>query len=142
MSTSIFPCLWFDGKAKEAASFYGSIFKNFKIHSENSMVIIFEINGMKMMGLNGGPNFTFSEAVSMVVECKDQAEIDYYWEKLLESGKENRCGWLKDKFGLSWQIIPAELGKLMSNPETSPKVGQALMGMIKIDIENLYKSLE
>jgi predicted 3-demethylubiquinone-9 3-methyltransferase (glyoxalase superfamily) len=142
MSSTIYPCLWFDGKAKQAAEFYKSVFPSFKLHSENPMVIIFEINGTKIMGLNGGPNFTFSEAISLVVECKDQHEIDYFWEKLSQDGRENRCGWLKDKFGLSWQIIPSDLGKLMSNPETAPKVGKALMPMIKIDIATLYAAIE
>jgi len=141
MSTSIYPCLWFDGKAQEAAEFYKSIFSSFKILSENPMVIIFEINGTKLMGLNGGPMFTFSEAISLVIECKNQKEIDYYWEKLGQDGKENRCGWLIDKFGLSWQIIPSDLVKLMSNPETAPKVDQALMPMIKIDIATLYAAI-
>jgi len=142
MSSTIYPCLWFDGKAKQAAEFYKSVFPSFKLHSENPMVIIFEINGTKIMGLNGGPNFTFSEAISLVVECKDQHEIDYFWEKLSQDGRENRCGWLKDKFGLSWQIIPSDLGKLMSNPKTAPKVGQALMNMIKIDIATLHAAIE
>ena len=142
MSSTIYPCLWFDGKAKQAAEFYKSVFPSFKLHSENPMVIIFEINGTKIMGLNGGPNFTFSEAISLVVECKDQHEIDYFWEKLRQGGRENRCGWLKDKFGLSWQIIPSDLGKLMSNPKTAPKVGQALMNMIKIDIATLHAAIE
>ena len=89
MSSTIYPCLWFDGKAKQAAEFYKSVFPSFKLHSENPMVIIFEINGTKIMGLNGGPNFTFSEAISLVVECKDQHEIDYFWEKLSQDGREN-----------------------------------------------------
>lgn len=135
--TNMYPCLWYDGKAKEAATFYCSIFKNSKIVSENPMVVIFEINGTKFMGLNGGPHFKFNEAVSFVVECKDQAEIDYYWEKLTEGGEESRCGWLKDKYGMSWQIVPAILGKLMNDPERAHRVAAAFMKMTKFDIATL-----
>lgn len=140
MTEPIYPCLWFDGKAKEAAEFYCSIFKNSKITSENPMVVIFELNGKKFMGLNGGPQFKFNEAVSFVVNCEDQKEIDHFWEKLTEGGEESMCGWLKDKYGVSWQIVPAILGKLMSDPEKAPGVIQAFLKMRKFDIEKLLKA--
>ncbi|HTN18778.1 MAG TPA: VOC family protein [Chitinophagaceae bacterium] len=138
MSNTIYPCLWFDGKAKEAAEFYCSIFKNSRITEENPMVVRFELDGVQFMGLNGGPQFSFTEAVSYVVECKDQQEIDYFWEKLTaDGGQESMCGWLKDKYGFSWQIVPEILGKLMSDPEKSPRVVQAFMKMKKFDIQTL-----
>src|SRR3972149_1435547 len=125
MANPIFPCSWFDGQAKAAAEFYCSVFKNSKIIDDTPMVVNFELDGKKFMGLNGGPQFKFNEAVSFVVECETQKEIDNYWEKLTEGGEESMCGWLKDKFGVSWQIIPAILGKLMSDPEKAPRVTQA-----------------
>jgi predicted 3-demethylubiquinone-9 3-methyltransferase (glyoxalase superfamily) len=141
MANPIYPCLWFDGQAKAAADFYCSIFKNSKITSENPMVVIFELDGKRFMGLNGGPHFKFNESVSFVVDCEDQQEIDYYWNKLLEGGGvESQCGWLKDKFGVSWQIVPTILGKLMSDPEKSGRVMQAFMQMKKFDIEKLLNA--
>ncbi len=137
MVTSIHPCLWFDGNAKEAAEFYCSVFKNSKITSINPMVVMFELNTQKIMGLNGGPMYKFSPASSFVVECETQEEIDYFWEKLGEGGKYSKCGWLDDKFGLSWQIVPAILGKLMSDPAKSPRVIKAFMKMTKFDIQGL-----
>jgi predicted 3-demethylubiquinone-9 3-methyltransferase (glyoxalase superfamily) len=101
MNNSIFPCLWFDGQAKAAADFYCSIFKDSKITADTPMVVTFELNGNKFMGLNGGPNFKFNEAVSFVVNCETQDEIDHYWNKLTDGGEESMCGWLKDKFGVS-----------------------------------------
>lgn len=140
MTNSIYPCLWFDGQAKAAAEFYCSVFKNSKIISENPMVVIFELNGKKFMGLNGGPKFNFTEAVSFVVNCETQEEIDYYWNKLTEGGEESMCGWLKDKFGLSWQIVPAILGKLMSDPSRSERVINAFLQMKKFDIKKLEEA--
>lgn len=141
MANPIYPCLWFDGQAKAAADFYCSIFKNSKVTSENPMVVVFELDGKRFMGLNGGPHFKFNEAVSFVVDCEDQQEIDYYWNKLLEGGgTESQCGWLKDKFGVSWQIVPTILGKLMSDPEKSGRVVQAFMQMKKFDIEKLLNA--
>ena len=137
MNNSIYPCLWFDGQAKEAATFYCSIFPNSKITADNPMVVMFEINGKKIMGLNGEPRFTFNEAVSFVVDCDTQEEIDHYWNKLTEGGAESMCGWLKDKFGVSWQIVPTILGGLMSDPEKSPRVIQAFMQMKKFEIQKL-----
>ncbi|CAG4988426.1 hypothetical protein DYBT9275_00079 [Dyadobacter sp. CECT 9275] len=141
MNNQIYPCLWFDGNAREAAGFYCSVFKNSRILDETPMVVIFEINGNKMMGLNGGPLFKFNESVSLVVNCDTQEEIDYYWEKLTsDGGNESMCGWLKDKFGFSWQIVPANLGKYMSDPEKGKRVMQAIMGMRKLNIKQLEEA--
>ncbi|MES2726145.1 MAG: VOC family protein [Bacteroidota bacterium] len=137
MKNQIYPCLWFDGQAKAAADYYCSIFKDSKITAENPMVVNFELNGSKFMGLNGGPHYKFSPATSFVIPCETQEEIDYYWEKLGEGGIYNQCGWLDDKFGVSWQIVPNILGELMSNPERAPCVVEAFMQMTKFDIETL-----
>ena len=104
------------------------------------MVVDFELNGRRFMGLNGGPHFKFNEAVSFVVDCDTQEEIDYYWNKLTEGGSESQCGWLKDKFGVSWQIVPTILKKLMSDPERSQRVMQAFMKMKKFDIKKLEEA--
>ena len=138
MTKPIHPCLWFDGQAKAAAEFYCSVFKDAKITSESPMVVTFELNGTKFMGLNGGPQFKFNEAISFVVNCDTQEEIDYYWEKLTANGgQEGMCGWLKDKFGVSWQIVPVNLAQLMSNREKVERVTKAFMNMKKLDIEAL-----
>ncbi|RYY71028.1 MAG: VOC family protein [Chitinophagaceae bacterium] len=145
MMNKLYPCLWFDGNAKEAADYYCAVFKNSRITADTPMVVNFEINGQKFMGLNGGPMFHFNEAVSYVVECADQEEIDYYWNSLTsDGGEESRCGWLKDKFGLSWQIVPGELGKLMSkgDPVKGNAMMQALMKMGKLDIAALKAAYE
>jgi len=139
MNNSIYPCLWFDNQAKTAADFYCSIFPNSKITSENPIVVRFELNGFPFMGLNGGPQYQFSPANSYVVECKTQQEIDHYWEKLGANGKYSQCGWLDDQFGVSWQIVPAILDQLMSDPKKAPKVIEAFMQMTKFDIETLLK---
>ena len=141
MVNQIFTCLWFDNSAKEAAEFYCSIFPNSKISSENAIEVNWEINGIKFMGLNGGPMFKHSEAVSFVIECKDQEEIDYYWNKLIaDGGNESQCGWCKDKFGVSWQVIPEILGKLMSNHEKAQRVSTQFMKMKKLIIEELINA--
>jgi predicted 3-demethylubiquinone-9 3-methyltransferase (glyoxalase superfamily) len=137
MTNQIFPCLWFDGQAKAAAEFYCSVFKNSKILADSPMVVTFELNGSKFMGLNGGPQFKFDEAVSFVVNCDTQDEIDYYWNKLTEDGQESMCGWLKDKFGLSWQIVPTIIAELMSEPARAARVMKAVMKMKKLDLETL-----
>jgi predicted 3-demethylubiquinone-9 3-methyltransferase (glyoxalase superfamily) len=129
MTHKIYPCLWFDGKAKAAADYYSSVFKNSRIISENPMVIIFELNDTKFMALNGGPHYQFSPANSYVLNCDTQEEIDYYWEKLGKGGTYSKCGWLDDQFGVSWQIVPTILGDLMSNPEKSQKVMAAFLKM-------------
>ena len=137
----MYPCLWFDGQARAAADFYCTIFPNSKVLNDSGLVVNFELNGQFFMGLNGGDNFQFNEAVSFVIPCKDQQEIDYYWDKLTaDGGSEGRCGWCKDKFGLSWQVIPAVLGELMSNPEKGQRVMQAFMQMRKFDIETLQNA--
>lgn len=137
MQDEIYACLWFNGKAKEAAAYYCSIFKKSRIVSESPAVVIFELNGKKFMALNGGSDFKFTEAVSFVVDCKDQEEIDYYWNALTQGGQESMCGWLKDKYGLSWQIVPTILGDLMNDPVKGQGVVQAFLKMKKFDIETL-----
>jgi predicted 3-demethylubiquinone-9 3-methyltransferase (glyoxalase superfamily) len=150
-------CLWFDKQAEEAAQFYTSIFKNsemgrvsrygkagFEIHhmpEGTVMVAEFKLNGVDFKALNGGPLFKFNESMSIVVDCNTQDEIDHYWNSLLaDGGKESQCGWLKDKFGVSWQIVPTVLNTLMSNPEKSEKVMQAFMKMKKFDIQALEEA--
>ena len=141
MSEQMYPCLWFDGQAKAAADFYCTIFPNSKIVNDSGMVVNFELNGQLFMGLNGGDNFKFNESFSFVIPCKDQEEIDHYWYKLIaDGGKEGNCGWCKDKFGLSWQVVPAMLGELMSNPEKGQRAVQTFMSMNKIDIEALQNA--
>ncbi|WP_245917000.1 VOC family protein [Mucilaginibacter yixingensis] len=134
----MYPCLWFDGQARAAADFYCTIFPDSKIINDSGMVVNFELNGTLFMGLNGGPHFKFNEAVSFVIPCKDQQEIDHYWDRLTsDGGQESQCGWCKDKFGLSWQVVPSILGELMSDPQKGPRVVQAFMQMKKFDIETL-----
>ncbi len=140
MTNRIFPCLWFDGQAKEATDYYCSIFKNSKILSENPMVVVFELNDTKFMSLNGRPQYKFSPANSYVITCDTQEEIDHYWEKLGDGGKYSQCGWLDDKFGVSWQVVPSILGELMGNPEKSQKVIEAFMQMTKFDIQKLINA--
>ena len=150
----ITPFLWFDGKAEEAADFYTSIFKNSKIlnvarYGEAGpgpkgtvMMATFQLEGQEFMALNGGPHYTFSPAISFFVDCETQAEVDELWEKLSAGGSNLQCGWLQDKFGVSWQIVPTALSKLMSDPdrERTNRVMQALMQMTKIDIQRLQEA--
>jgi predicted 3-demethylubiquinone-9 3-methyltransferase (glyoxalase superfamily) len=152
----ITPCLWFDNNAEEAVHFYTSIFKNSKVlnlsrYGEGQqmpegtvLTITFQLNGQDFMALNGGPIFKFTEAISFCLDCETQAEVDELWEKLSTDGEESQCGWLKDKYGLSWQIVPSALGKLMSDPDPakSQRVMQALMQMKKIDIASLQRAYE
>lgn len=140
MTNEIYPCLWFDGRAQEAAKFYCAVFKNSKITADNQMVVTFELDGKKFMGLNGGPKYKFTPATSFVIECATQKEIDYYWEKLGEGGRYDRCGWLDDQFGVSWQVIPEILHKLMGDPIKAPKVVEAFMKMSKFDIQTLVNA--
>ena len=137
MTNQIYPCLWFDGQAKAAADYYCSIFKDSTITAENPIVVNFELRGTRFMALNGGPQYKFTPATSFVIECDTQAEIDDYWEKLGEGGRYDQCGWLDDKFGVSWQIVPVILGKLMSDPERAPRVIEAFMKMTKFNIQEL-----
>jgi predicted 3-demethylubiquinone-9 3-methyltransferase (glyoxalase superfamily) len=152
----ITPFLWFDGKAEEAVNFYVSIFKNSKILSVSRygdagpapkgtvMTAAFELDGQKFVALNGGPQFTFSPAISFVVNCETQQEVDDFWEKLSAGGKEVQCGWLQDKYGLSWQIVPRILPDLLQdkNPEKTQRVIKAMMQMIKIDIKGLQQAFD
>ena len=137
MNLPVHPCLWYDGNALEAAEFYCSVFPNSNILSKTPLVVTFSLNGSRFMGLNGGPTFNFNEAVSFVITCESQEEIDYYWEKLSEGGEESMCGWLKDRFGLSWQVVPSVLESLMNNPEKGHDVMNALLKMRKLDIRTL-----
>lgn len=124
----------------EAAEFYCSVFNNSRITSENSMVVTFELDGRKFMALNAGPEFKFNEAISFVVDCDTQADIDFYWNKLTSGGSEGQCGWLKDRFGVSWQIVPTVLGTLMDNPDKSRRVMQEILQMKKLDIAKLVSA--
>jgi predicted 3-demethylubiquinone-9 3-methyltransferase (glyoxalase superfamily) len=145
MVNELYPCLWYNGQAGEAAKFYCSVFKNSQITVDTPMVVNFEINGQKFMGLNGGPEFNFNESVSFVIDCKDQEEVDYYWNALLaDGGKESMCGWLKDKYGMSWQVVPVMLGELMSRgePVKSTAMIQALLKMKKLDIPTLQAAYD
>ena len=143
-------CLWFDGQAEDAVRFYTSIFKNSKIHETarytevgpgqpgSVMTIRFEIEGQEFLALNGGPEFKFNEAISFIIDCKDQAEVDYYWSKLTaDGGREVQCGWLTDKFGVSWQVVPAILHELIRDPRVANNVIKAMLKMVKLDIAAL-----
>lgn len=114
MSNKIYPCLWFDAKAQEAAEFYCSIIPNSKILESTPIATTYELDGSRYMNINGGSAFQFNESISIVVTCENQDEVDFYWEKLMLGGKESMCGWLKDKYGVSWQVVPSVLGELMS----------------------------
>ena len=152
----ITPFLWFDGIAEEATNYYISIFKNSKIVSVTRygeagpgskgtvMSTIFQLDGQEFFALNGGPHFTFTPAISFFVNCETQEEVDELWEKLSEGGEKQRCGWLKDKYGLSWQVIPAALGKMLQDKDTrkSRSVMKAMLQMDKIDIEGLKQAYD
>ena len=150
----ITPFLWFDSQAEEAASFYTSIFPNSKVGrvlrygevgpgpAGTTMTVEFQLEGQSLVALNGGPHFKFTEAISFVVNCETQEEVDRYWEKLSEGGAPDKCGWLKDKFGLSWQIVPTVLMELLSDrdPNKSQRVMQAMLKMKKLDIRALKEA--
>ena len=152
----ITPFLWFDGKAEEAMNFYVSIFKNSKIgkvarYGEAGpgpkgtvMTATFQLDGQDFIAINGGPQFKFTEAISLVVNCETQQEVDEFWEKLSEGGEKSKCGWLKDRYGLSWQIVPAKLGEMMQDrdPEKSKRVMMAMLQMDKLDIETLKQAYD
>ena len=147
----IIPFLWFDTQAEEAMNFYVSLFKNSKVNNVSrgpdgkAFIVSFELDGQEFMGLNAGPQFKFNESISMYVNCEDQAEVDELWNKLISNGgEESQCGWLKDKFGLSWQIIPKQLGELMGdpNPEKSKRVTDAMLKMKKIIVADLQKAYD
>ena len=145
----ITPFLWFDTQAEEAMNFYVSVFKNAKVLGVSrgpdgqAQSVNFELEGQELMGFNAGPEFKFNEAISLFVDCKDQQEVDYYWDKLTaDGGEESQCGWLKDKFGLSWQIVPTDLGKMLGDPdpEKAQRAMQAMLKMHKIDIETMRQA--
>ena len=145
----ITPFLWFDTQAEEAMNHYVSIFRNARVlnvsrNGGKVMWVTFELDGRQFMGLNAGPRFKFTEAISFFVNCESQAEVDDLWEKLSDGGEKSMCGWLKDKFGVSWQIIPSALGKLMSDPDPrkSGAVMQAMLKMNKIVIADLQKAYD
>jgi predicted 3-demethylubiquinone-9 3-methyltransferase (glyoxalase superfamily) len=150
----ITPFLWFDGKAEEAMNFYVSIFKNSRVGTITRygdagpgpkgtvMIATFQLEGQDFIALNGGPQFTFTPAISLFVDCKTQEEVDDLWNKLSEGGEINRCGWIRDKYGLSWQIVPSALRELMGDkdPEKSNRVMKAMLQMTKIDIQGLKQA--
>ncbi len=156
--TSITPNLWFDGKALEAARFYVSIFPNSSVDGEHAaaadnpstqagepLVVNFTLDGHPFVGINGGPMFTFSEAISFSISCADQAETDYYWDALLAGGgTESQCGWLKDRYGVSWQVIPKQLGEYLGgpDPEGARRAMEAMLEMVKLDVEGLRRAYE
>jgi predicted 3-demethylubiquinone-9 3-methyltransferase (glyoxalase superfamily) len=142
MSNSIYPCLWFDTQAHEAADFYLGIFPNAKLLNRTPFVSVYSLNGQQFMNMNGAEGPGFSTSLSLVVRCKDQAEIDQYWTALSQEGEEGKCGWLKDKYGVSWQIVPDILGSLMSHPHKAPKAMYAFMQMKKLIIADLIKAAE
>ncbi|MDI2126931.1 VOC family protein [Yinghuangia seranimata] len=147
-------CLWFDTQAEEAAEHYMAVFKNGSIgrvtrYPENSMreaggvmTVEFEVNGQRFVGLNGGPMFTFNEAISFQVPCDDQDEVDYYWERLSEGGEKGPCGWVKDRFGVSWQVFPKELDDMVSDPDPAKasRAMEAMLKMGKIDLAGLRRA--
>jgi predicted 3-demethylubiquinone-9 3-methyltransferase (glyoxalase superfamily) len=146
--------LWYDNQAEEAAVFYTSIFKNSRVLEVNrygegapmpagtAMTVRFELDGQEFIALNGGPHFKFNEAISLYVDCEDQAEVDYFWDRLVDGGEPSQCGWLKDRYGLSWQIIPRELPSLLfdQDPAKAQRATQAMFTMTKIDVEALRRA--
>jgi predicted 3-demethylubiquinone-9 3-methyltransferase (glyoxalase superfamily) len=153
--TKITPCLWFDTQGEEAANLYTSIFKNSRIVSVahytaagprpegTVMMVTFELDGQEFIALNGGPEFTFDEAISLQVNCEDQGEIDYFWERLSEGGEEGPCGWLKDKFGVSWQIVPIDMNEIVNedDPRKLERAMRAVLGMGKIDVGEVRRAV-
>jgi predicted 3-demethylubiquinone-9 3-methyltransferase (glyoxalase superfamily) len=156
MPQKIIPNLWFDTEAEEAAEFYTSVFKDSRIVNVThyteagprpagmAMTVEFELDGQRFIGINGGPEFTFDEAVSFEIECETQEEIDYYWEQLLEGGEESQCGWLKDRYGLSWQVVPAGMEELFADPDKgrAERAMKAMLGMRKIDLAALRRAAD
>jgi predicted 3-demethylubiquinone-9 3-methyltransferase (glyoxalase superfamily) len=152
----ITPYLWFDGQAEEAAAHYTSIFKTSRIvdvqrfgeggplPAGTAITVTFELDGQRFVALNGGPQFSFTEAISLYVSCRDQDEVDELWERLADGGEKGQCGWLKDRYGVSWQVIPDALGELMGDPdpEKAGRVTRAMLGMTKIDIAGLRAAYE
>ena len=149
-------CLWFDNQAEEAAEYYVSVFDNAKITgisrfgegapgpAGQAMVVEFDLEGQKFQALNGGPAFSFTEAVSFVIDCSSQDEVDRYWNALSDGGSEGQCGWLKDRYGVSWQVVPSALGELLGGPDPagSQRAMQAMLGMKKLDVAELQKAYD
>jgi predicted 3-demethylubiquinone-9 3-methyltransferase (glyoxalase superfamily) len=156
MEQRIVTNLWFDTEAEEAAKFYTSVFKNSRVlnmthYTEAGpreagmvMTVDFELDGQRFTGINGGPDFKFDEAISLLINCEDQAEVDYYWERLTDGGKEGPCGWLKDRYGLSWQVIPSGMEELFADPdqERADRAMRAMLQMKKIDLEELNRAAD
>ncbi len=156
MQQKIVPNLWFDTEAEEAAGFYVSVFKNSRVlnvtrYPEGApgpagtvMTVEWELDGQRFVGINGGPQFTFTEAVSFQIDCETQDEVDYYWDALTEGGEEVQCGWLKDKYGLSWQVVPTGMEEVLSDPdsERAQRAMQAMLGMTKLDIDALRRAAD
>lgn len=156
MTHSIIPNLWFDSQAEQAAEFYTSVFEDSRLigttrYPEGSpgepgtvMTVEFELRGQRFVGINGGPMFPFTEAVSFQVDCEDQAQVDYFWERLSEGGEEGQCGWLKDRFGLSWQVVPAGMEAVFADPDPAraQRAMQAMLGMSKLDLAALREAAD
>ena len=156
MQQRIVPNLWFDGDAEQAAEFYVSVFPNSRVlgvtrYPEDSpgpagsvMTVEWELDGQRFVGINGGPQFPFSEAVSFQITCKDQAEVDHYWDALVAGGQESQCGWLKDRYGLSWQVVPEGMEEVLQDPdsERAQRAMQAMLGMAKLDVEALRRAAD
>jgi predicted 3-demethylubiquinone-9 3-methyltransferase (glyoxalase superfamily) len=156
MQQRIITNFWFDTEAEEAAGFYTSIFKNSRILSrthypENApreagmvMTVEFELDGQRFVGINGGPEFTFDEAISLQIDCEDQEEVDYYWEKLIDGGEEGQCGWLKDRYGVAWQVVPSGMDELFADPDPqrAQRAMQAMLGMRKLDAAALRRAAD
>jgi predicted 3-demethylubiquinone-9 3-methyltransferase (glyoxalase superfamily) len=152
----ITPNLWFDTESKDAAEFYVAVFPNSQIRNvsyygeagprpaSTVLTVDFVLDGQAFTAINGGPEFTFDEAVSFLINCADQDEVDYYWDKLTEGGQESQCGWLKDKFGLSWQVVPEDLEKLITDPDKgrAERAMQAMLGMKKLDVAALHAAAD
>ena len=156
MRQKIVPNLWFDSEAEEAARFYVDVFENARIvnvthYTEAGpreagmvMTVEFELDGQRFLGINGGPQFQFDEAVSFAIECETQDEVDYYWEKLSDGGKESQCGWLSDRYGLSWQVVPTGMEELFADPDKSraERAMKAMLGMRKLDLAALRRAAD
>jgi predicted 3-demethylubiquinone-9 3-methyltransferase (glyoxalase superfamily) len=156
MQQRIVPNLWFDTQAEEAADFYVSVFKHSRIvnvahYTEAGprpagtvMTVEFELDGQRFVGINGGPEFTFDEAISLLINCADQDEVDYYWTTLSEGGEEGPCGWLKDKYGLSWQVVPVGMNEMLNDPDQArgQRAMKAMLGMKKIDLAAIHAAAD
>ena len=154
MQQRIVTNLWFDTEAEEAAEFYASVFPNSRVVAKTHypedapreagmvMTVDFELDGQRITGINGGPDFKFSEAISLLINCEGQEEVDYYWEKLTEGGEEGPCGWLKDRYGLSWQVVPEDMDEVFADPdpERAQRAMQAMLQMKKLDVEELRRA--